>query len=436
MREGSPKERDILMHLPLAGLFLGMIGGVVIPAVWLPGNVQAGYIIMALVLAVALAVSEWMKLDGAWRPPLNVFGLVVCVATLAGLPGLFTHASGQLASGLMFFGVLGVRNYLCLISYPRTGRVWRAAAGREVIVWLLCASLVIMLGSLRFAWASDVSVSSTVRLTGEGNNWLNANTAGVYTASGIIAAVMGRFLRWWLRLGFCVLGLYVLLLTQSRTAMLALAVAWLTNAAVLLYQHRMRRLWIAALACALGVLILPAVIEPVTQVGQVDALLRRSQGPSVLSGRAELIDAAVARIADSPAFGFGFMSEESRFENGYLSWALETGLVGLSAYVALIGIVLARALKLLAQRHNPASQDLARYALVLTAFVLSHAMGERTHAFQVAFVTSNAWAVVAGMVFVQSSRRALRALPAPWPAYHLTESRACSERITEDRASA
>lgn len=415
-----------MVHVPLAALFAGMVSGVVLPAVWWPGNIQAAYAIMAAGLAAALAASEWMKLDGAWRPPATVFGLLIAVATLAGLPGVLIHAPGEPASGLLFFAALAVRNYVCLVAYPRTERVWKYPASRAVITWLLCASAIVMLGGLRFAWVSNVSVDSTARLTGEGNNWLNANTTAVYTASGVIAAVAGRFLRWWLRLGVCAAGLYVLLLTQSRTAMLAVAAAWLTNGAVLMYQHRMRRLWIPTLACALCALALPMAIEPVSRAGQVEALMQRSQGRSALSGRAELIESALERIKESPVLGYGFMSGESRFENGYLSWTLETGLLGLAAYLALVGLVAARALRLLKRWHEPASQDLARYSLVLTAFVLAHAMGERTHAFQIAFTASNAWAVLAGLVFVHGSRSSWRPAPEPWaaPAFTTGASRA------------
>lgn len=395
----------IMPHVAVAVLFIGMLSGVTIPAMYLPGDRQVGYALMVCSLAVSLAAATWVRQYGAWRPSATMFGFLLCVITVSGVPGIFVHPSEAASSGLLFAVLLAVRNYLCFTALPRASVVYRSRMANAVVGWVLLSSVLVMLGSLHAASVSGISLHSSTRLTGEGHYWLNANTAGVYTALGILCAVMARFLPWVLRMFVILLGSYVLLLTQSRTALLALIVALAVYVAIRRRYGKVQLLALGLLGCLGGMYVSNPLVDSIRRGGQVGAMIRRTETArgDRWSGRVAMVRVATSRLRESPVVGFGFMSEGSRIDNGYLSYAVETGILGLSVYAALLALVLSRAVKLLRTSMPRNLQTLGCYTVCLTAFLLAHAVGEKTHPFQIAFTGSNAWALLAGLVFLHTS---------------------------------
>jgi hypothetical protein len=170
----------ILSHASIAVLFIGMLGANVVPAMLLSFDPDRDNRLMVVVLLLALALTAALRTWGAWRPHVTLFGAILGVATVSGLPGLLVHPSPSTSTGLMFFSVLLVRNYLCFSALPRASCVYKSRFENVVIIWLLVTSILVMLGGLRTASLSGVSMYASARLTGEGNHWLNANTTGVY----------------------------------------------------------------------------------------------------------------------------------------------------------------------------------------------------------------------------------------------------------------
>lgn len=403
--EVKPERGRILPHIAAATLFVGMVAAVAGTAVFRPGDTEIANRAMTTFLLMLMGEALWMRFQGGWRPSSTLFGFLLILTTAAGVPGLLVYPSETSFTGVMFFGVLVIRNYVCFIALPRSSCIYNSRFENAVIGWLLASSTLVMLGSLRAASLANISLQSATRLNGEGNNWLNANASGVYTATGVLAAVMAGFLPMWVRVPAVCLGVYVMLLTQSRASMLALLAAVLVNLLLLCRRKRFQLMLAGVLVGVVISLVLPTMAGRLRGVGQIKALLQRTeQSMDPWSGRLGIIRLAAARFEVSPIFGYGYMSNQSRFENGYLSLALETGLVGFTAAAGLFALVIARAKKLFQQQQYPQLHDLARYTIALSVFILTHAIGERTHLFQVAFTASNAWAVLAGLVVVHTSR--------------------------------
>ncbi len=406
--------RRWMPHAAAATLFVGMVLSVVVPSLVAPGVRNVGEAAMVAVVIVTTAMVAWMRSHGAWRPRLSPFGLLLLIATASGVPGLAVHPSPVMWTGLIFFCVLTLRNYVCFVALPRAQWVLQSSYPETVLKWLVIASTIVAVGSLRAASLTNTSLYSTSRLTGEGNNWLNANSSGVYVATGALAAIMARSIPLWLKAILLGMNTYVLLLTQSRTSMLALAAGVI--AFIALTGRRVGAVLVAGIALG-SYFAIPVLLNTLRTagIGQISALIERTDTLRAdrWSGRKGIIHQAMERIDESPFVGYGFQS--GGFENGYLSVAIETGLVGFAAYLAIIFGVVRRSFRLLLTRSSPEMHQLARCTLCLTAFTLVHSFGEKTApVFQIGLTASNAWAILAGLVFVHTSRHTATArMPKP-----------------------
>jgi hypothetical protein len=76
----------------------------------------------------------------------------------------------------------------------------------------------------------------------------------------------------------------------------------------------------------------------VLDLGPVESMLARTQRRDPTAGRIETVTNALDRLSGSPVLGFGYLSEGSRFENGLLSMALETGAFGTLGFEGVGGI--------------------------------------------------------------------------------------------------
>ncbi len=392
-------------HAAAACLFNGMVLSAVLPALFFPSR-DLALMMMIGILVITLAVATWMRMYGAWRPPLTPFGVLLVIATASGIPGLLLHPSPETWAGLMFFAALAVRNFLCFTALPRSVWVLHSRYEEIVLKWVLIASAIVTVGSLRAAWLTNTSLYSSVRLTGEGNNWLNANSTGVYAATGALAAAMLPSLPAWMRMALVAAHSYVLLLSQSRASMLALVAGVLTY--LVLAGRKLGAILVTVLAAA-GYMAAPTLIDELrtADFGQIRALIERTDAirADPWSGRERIIRDAWQRVQESPLVGYGFQT--GGFENGFLSVGIESGLVGLTAYLAIVAVVIRRSVRLLRLRHRLEMQYLARCTLCLTAFTLAHSLGEKTApVFQIGLTASNAWAILAGLVFVHTSRLA------------------------------
>ncbi len=335
----------------------------------------------------------------------RLIAIVIALITVSGLPG--TVSGGQIEyTGVMFFCLLAVRNYICFWGIPNSLPALPGRAQRSVMTWTLAATTAIAIGSLLAARRTGLSLASSDRLTGENHGWLNANTTGVYCAFGILICLLATFLPVWIRLAIAAVSMYCLLLSQSRTAIVALLLATIT-----VMMLSMRRKYLPVLIVVMTVLILTGIAEPIVERAAnypaISATIQRLSGAEAnvtATNRIDVLETGVEMWESSPAFGVGYGKNETHFENGLLSIACESGAFGLLAYLFFLGLVLARAWTLTRSDEEDA-KELGKWLLAISVFFLVHGMGERTHAFQISSPASNCLALLSSFAFRVSARK-------------------------------
>jgi len=406
-RERSQIMRlGFLLHSTLALLFVGMSVTIAVAVLIAPYNFELPqYIFMVILLAVSV-LAFFVQGEGSSRTFFLVDSLVVLM-TFSGLPGLVLGQSQELWRSFFFVAVLGLRNYVLFVVLPRSYLFTETYAWEKAMRWVLAASFLIMLGSFRTATLSGASLESSTRLTGEGNLWLNANTTGLLTAIGILVVFMSSEVPFLLRILLGAFGGYVLLLSESRTSMLALVATLVTS---LLFSLAEKRRYAATWLIGLAAVILlagPPVWEKMSKYERIHSIISRSTGgdksvSDPVGGRQVLIMDALNRLKESPVIGFGFLSGASRIENGYISILLESGILGLVAYLMLLAAVVASAWRIYRRSTEPFVKNLGRYTLCVTVFICIHGFGERSHGFQGASMVSNLWLLLSGLVIYKA----------------------------------
>jgi O-antigen ligase len=371
---------------------------------------QATIIGCTFIFVLVLAV--WGTRRGS--APRRLFGFLVVLVTLSGLPGL--ASSGQIEySGMIFFTLLAVRNYICFWGIPASVPASHGRAQRAVLIWTLAATTVVAVGSLLTAQRLGVSLGSSIRLTGENHGWLNANTTGVYCAFGILICLIVDFFPAWIRLSIGILSAYCLILSQSRTAIVALLLA-----AITFMMLSIRRKQLPILLALSMVLIMTGAAEPIFEQAQstpaVSAVIDRFTGARFnvdKTNRMETIEKGIALWESEPVFGVGYGRDDTHFENAFLSIACESGALGLSFYLMCLGLVLKRAWAL-AYSNGEDARQLGKWLIAISVFILVHGLGERSHAFQIASPVSNCFALLSALAFRVACRsttpRGLRTL--------------------------
>jgi O-antigen ligase len=154
---------------------------------------------------------------------------------------------------------------------------------------------------------------------------------------------------------------------------------------------------IGALLLLATLLGLGASIESLESIPALGAIVQRFQQQPGTNGdqaRLDIVAGGLETWSRSPAFGLGYEAPDSRFENGYLSLACETGTIGLLLYLIFVALVGIRIQAFLRTREGSDTREVGGYLLCVTVFILVHGMGERTHGFQIGTVMSNTWALL------------------------------------------
>lgn len=121
----------------------------------------------------------------------------------------------------------------------------------------------------------------------------------------------------------------------SRTALVALAAAYVVLAWRYPVQRVSRHLLIGAACVVVGLVAVPGVFDRISEI-----FVSASQDPSAQS-RGRGIEAALPIVQAHPLLGQGFASytvfPQVLLDNGYLGRLVETGLLGLLSFVAVLG---------------------------------------------------------------------------------------------------
>lgn len=398
-RQATHPIATLLLNLNLATLFGGMILALVFRTV--TDSSEAMAMTMGAVLGAVGALTVALDACGMARSPARR-GIMsmVAVITFMGLPGLLLHSYTDVTiTTYLFLLLLAVRNYICFFGIPLSRTAGARPLERSILSWTLAAFVIVVIGTLLIARNTGISLASSERMSGNTNSWLNPNAGGEYCAFALLICAMASFFPRWIRILVAAAALYALILTQSRTATIALVAGLGMNLALVFARRKLIGICVACVA-ALGMTVWAGdLMQIATNFPQITTFMNRMQGISRFQGREEVLRQGLDLFWESPIFGHGYFVVNARFENGYLSLACETGIVGLFLYLLFLVRALWQARQLLKTPDNTRAHRVGHYLACTTVFIIVHAMGERTNGFQIASPVSNLWAVLCGLAF-------------------------------------
>jgi O-antigen ligase len=187
---------------------------------------------------------------------------------------------------------------------------------------------------------------------------------------------------WWPKVLAAGLAVAILLLTSSRGSIIAVCAAGVTVWTIwFLWATPLRRTWMIMMSAV--AVVPPALIAGGFILDQVFKLSDRSRGlGSGATGRVEAWMQTVSLILDHPFFGVGhrrhqtLITAASSAHNAYLTVAAELGLIGLTAYLLLVGgatvIAIRRAIASRSQLHAACAAYMVSF--MVSGLVERHAL--------------------------------------------------------------
>jgi O-antigen ligase len=268
-----------------------------------------------------------------------------------------------------FFVILQVMS-LASVTLFFIAYVESSALDRDIFRWNLltvgCAFLLVCMGSLVLL---AVRPQLAFEVTSEGNRFrgLFNEPAMMGAVSGLLVglAAFGR-LSWLIRISGALAAIPCLYLTGSRTSWGAAAAGLLITGIIYIRQ---KRAWMIALAFVGVIGSLGLVIVDVHLASETQSKVIRSGSIGTLSGRTVLWELALKKYQDSPFLGYGFTtgsdalasdmgdtlstafgvadrSQQKAFSlhSGYIQSFLDSGAIGASLYLSILGLALWRLL--------------------------------------------------------------------------------------------
>ncbi len=382
-----------------------------------------GLLIITVGLMVALLVPgqvDAKALKARLRAqPSRAMALLLGVFLLASVYGAFAGNDPAVVARQLFGCLLLIAYYLFALAFLRTPE--------DVGEWLRYVGWTVVFGA---AWYAQKLVFASLSA---GSYYREASHLAGH--AGAIAAVVwnemlhARRPAAWLRAGAqLVCCVSVILFMGNRAAAGSFAVV----AAFLLVLGTLKRgLWILVLGCCLlppAVLFGPYLVERLAENPKLPGEIARRfvfplQEDLSYQGRAEQWRAVLEKVKESPVLGAGMGSEfvffapgeRHRWKVGYVDqgWGyllLKTGLVGLAAFLLVIGVFLRYALKRLAA---VGASRLAVNSLSLLALFLYGLVGFFGGPTFLHFSGASFFGVVlAGIVILAGARESSRATPA------------------------
>jgi len=366
---------------------------------------------LALVVPNALATLLALCLVSATPRRATRVGLIglVLFYGIAGLPGVLLNFDLDPAPGLLTSILLIARTVSIVLILPSNPNVQPEDIARWTIKWLYLSALFLSLSAVRYYLATHTTVALDERLNPR-NDWLHANRLGQYAAVLILCSLLLNQ-KLYVRLPSLFLGLVILMMSQSRGSMLALAVGLIVYVVIRWHDIRMKLLPLVAVPVVLllGTTFGSDMQDQILGFGPIAAIIHRTQEHGD-SGRSELIGEFIGPFLERPIFGYGYKGGSYSYsdrvvfvENALVSVAMESGLVGASLYLIVTGTCLfafARAAWRL--RFAPGGPSVvgplfhAQAGFVLVAFLLADGLTEKIHMMQAGDTLPNAVTLLVG----------------------------------------
>lgn len=306
---------------------------------------------VAMKVAVAVGAGAvgllWWRASSLTRMHTGLLAYVgLCVFSVLYSPtkAFSAGAAAILAAQVMLVIALSTQ-YRSAADIDRTLKwLFSALAVKIVLSWSLLAvdPALVFERSSAFTEAKLFAFPRFAGLAGPNTTALNA---AVLITIAVAAIFVDGIKRSKALIAFGSLGVLTLVLTQSRTAMLAVVVA---SAVVAFYSHR--KAFVAL--CLIAAILSPIALEwDSTDLLRVASRTGREDEALSMAGRTAIWSAVTERIADSPLFGFGYGSGRyiiGRLQiegatrpfhsahNFFLESTLNVGLVGTALLTAML----------------------------------------------------------------------------------------------------
>lgn len=320
MKKNKKTTMPRLANLVLvaAGMIIGTGGYVLFP--------------VAMYAVLGMAVLLYGVLVARKRSKINVHSNLVLMLYVLFLLLNFVRDFGDDVAGRLYLNFfVGICAYLVVLQVLNT------QPGIRRFGFLPLLSLVVIAVGLVLELNGIVSMrgegEESIEL-GEGlllrpGGFLNPNMSAALSLIWLYVAVESKADKsYWMKFSCVGLGAFIVAVTQSRAALLALTI----YCAYKLYEGGFKRIKYYIVPAVCGILLF-AFSGPVDIVeGIYDAIAERAKGDSSSEERYHVIQAALATFAESPIFGRGMRAMYHYFglgtHNEIIEWLVNFGLVG------------------------------------------------------------------------------------------------------------
>jgi hypothetical protein len=345
---------------------------------------------LSVFLCVALAFVSNKK-RRATRPWLLMAAAFYLVSGFFGVLFSFTQDP---APGLLITFIEIARAFIFLFALPAFSPFSVSDIARTTLRWFYFATFFLTLEALKFAAGKGVGAFNDERLSGQEEDWIHANSIGMYAGLLILTALLGRFPRW-VQIFSIAMGGYILMLSQSRGSIASAGVSIMLY--TMLHWRDIKFKWVPVVVAPVLMLLFAnpeteSWMGDVPVVGPISKIIARSQRSDPTSGRLELIGEAMEKVNESPVYGYGFRggsfdtkTRVTYIENTFVNALLESGMVGGFLYLAtILGAWLMffrktrRSLRRNTGRKSGFDPGVAEACLIFTTFMFIQGLTERT----------------------------------------------------------
>lgn len=393
---GVPTNIHVLFGMVMAILF------VVMPLAFLGTvkfiNFEAVNYTFVGIWIIAFAFIMWMEARANMRPKFNGFHLATFAITLIGLPGVFVMRPRalELFMTIAFWLILVLRNFSVFMVIPQVAMKMRRPATELIQTWLFVGGLIIV-GMTNLFYASRGFTALNAQ-RGAFPDWLHPNSSAIYGGVLLLTAVTATQIKLWLRIFGGTMGLYCILLVQSRGALVASVVALVVYFALAFFSNPGKySLWLLG-AVVFGGLIAVGLGEQIMEVGAVKNMVERSTLSDPTAGRLDYIAGALESAKESPLVGYGFRAP--RVDNIFATFALQYGLIGSLFYLVFVLSIMFRSVVVYRSQTTALGKDAARLVIVYGAFIFTRSFVESAHIMQITDVFANAFCMLAGILYL------------------------------------
>lgn len=347
------------------------------------------------------------------RSKLHPFQLIGALLFLIGIPGLVLSNPGlqQTLFYVVYIFAMALRLVLVFIILPRIMMRSEKSPIHLVLNWMLLASFIACLVVIYDYTTLGFNIFNSARPgPGTGAKWINPNLAGFYATFAFYTAFLAERAKPILRLSSISVGFYLAMVSQSRNALFVIAISTVIYVALLILENPKKYSMRIVGWGTTGLVLLFTIFVVFKDLPMIQGLSRRFSSEDFTTGRDDFAVVALEIWRSSPLFGQGFTGIQ--IDNAYITFMLETGIVGLIIYLAVFGAILYNG-----WRHflhgNQTEKILGKAIIVMGIAIFIRGFAENVSFMMITDLQSNAFCILAAISFLIPLRRPKTPVGAP-----------------------